>query len=112
MKKKNLDQEQKLKVLKKSEEIGVREAAEVAGVHYTTVYEWKRQLEAMGEDAFLKRRPNYPGRGEKVITPEQEKAIPDEWKRNPGYGPGQIRNQLRRPLHLMVIPCVCPQDSA
>ena len=96
MTKRHFDQKQKLKVLKKLDVIGVREAAKVVGVHYTTVYEWKKQLEAMGEGAFLKRRPNYPGRGEKEITPEQEKAILDEWKRNPGYGPGQIRNQLRR----------------
>ena len=96
MKKRRLDQKQKLAVLKNADKIGVREAAKVAGVHYTTVYEWKKRLEALGEDDFLAHCSNNPGRGEKEIAPDQEKAILDEWKRNPGYGPGQIRNQLRR----------------
>jgi putative transposase len=96
MKKTYLDQKQKLAVLESADKIGVREAAKVAGVHYTTVYEWKRQLEAIGAENFVNYRPDYSGRGEKEISPEQEKAILDEWKRNPGYGPGQIRNQLRR----------------
>ncbi len=96
MGKKHFDQEQKLTVLKSAEKIGVREAAKLAGIHYTTLYEWRRQYESLGEEAFLKYSPSYPGRGIKKITPEQEKKIIDTWQRNPGFGPGQVRNQLRR----------------
>jgi len=93
---KHYDQKQKLAVLKSSQTIGVREAANAAGVHYTTVYAWKKQYEDLGEKAFLTYQPSYPGRGIKEITPKQEKNIIDVWEKNPGYGPGQVRNQLRR----------------
>jgi len=94
--KKGFDQRQKLVIVKKAGEIGIKEAAKVAGVHYTTVYEWRRELEALGEEAFLKWEPRYPGRGIKEIGEEQEKAIVDVWEANRGYGPGQVRNALRR----------------
>jgi len=96
MQKDHFNQQKKLKILKSAEKIGIKAAAKVAGVHYTSVYDWRRRLEALGEDGFLAYRPRSVNRGEKKISDEQEKAILDEWKRNPGYGPGQIRNQLRR----------------
>ena len=94
--KKRYDQRQKLVIVKKALEIGFKEAAKVAGVHYTTVYEWRREYEALGEEAFLKYEPRYPGRGIKEIGEEQEKAIVEVWEANRGYGPGQVRNALRR----------------
>jgi putative transposase len=96
MTKKQFSQEQKLSILKNSKELGIKNTAEVAGVHFTTVYDWKKQLEANGEKAFLKYQPSIPGRGIKEITPEQVKAIIDCWRENSGFGPGQVRNQLRR----------------
>ena len=92
----HFSQEQKLVILNSAAEIGVRQAAELAGVHYTSVYDWRRQLESLGKQGFLDYHPSYPGRGIKQITPEQEKAVLDTWKDNPGFGPGQVRNQLRR----------------
>ncbi len=65
-------------------------------IHYTTLYEWRHRYEAMGEEGFLNYKPAYPGRGAKKITAKQEKAILNECECNPEYGPGQIRNQLRR----------------
>jgi putative transposase len=94
--KKGYDQWQKLVIVKKAGEIGFKEAAKVAGVHYTTVYEWRRELEALGEEEFLKCEPRYPGRGIKEIGEEQEKAIIEVWEANRGYGPGQVRSALRR----------------
>jgi transposase InsO family protein len=93
---KHYDQDQKLIILKGSERIGVREAAKLAGIHYTTIYEWKKEYETLGEKLFLTSGPSYPGRGIKEITGQQESSIIDVWKKNPGYGPGQVRNQLRR----------------
>ena len=93
---KRFNQRQKLIVLKSAKKIGVIEAAKAADIHYTTVYDWKRQYESLGEKEFLAYKPSYPGRGIKKITPEQEKNIIDVWQKNPGYGPGQVRNQLRR----------------
>ncbi len=96
MNKKNFTQKQKIAVLKSAEKTNVREVANAAGVHYSTVYDWRQQYKAMGEEAFLKYQVSRPGRGIKQISPEKEQAILKEWKNNPGFGPGQVRNQLRR----------------
>ena len=93
---KHFSQKQKLAIIHSADEIGVKQAAELADVHYTSVYDWKRQLKSLGKQGFLDYKPSYPGRGIKQITPEQEKAILDTWNDNPGFGPGQVRNQLRR----------------
>lgn len=89
-------QEQKLAVLAKARDIGVRQAAELIGVHYTTVYDWRKRLAALGKEGFLADRPRSRGRGIKKISKEKEKAVLDTWKHYPGCGPSQIRNQLRR----------------
>jgi putative transposase len=93
---KQFNQPQKLAVLETAAKIGIKEAAEAAGVHYTTVYDWRRQLESLGKQGFLDYKPSYPGRGLKHISAEQEKAVLDTWRNNTGFGPGQVRNQLRR----------------
>ncbi|MBW1962399.1 MAG: transposase [Deltaproteobacteria bacterium] len=89
-------QKQKLVILDSAAEIRIEQAAKVAGVHYTTIYDWHRQLKSMGKQVFLDYKPSYPGRGIKQIGAEKEKAVLDTWKDNPGFGPGQVRNQLRR----------------
>ncbi len=96
MSSKQFSQKQKLIILKKAEEIGFKEAADVAGVHFTTIYDWQRKYKGLGKKAFLAYKPSYPGRGIKEITPQQEKAVMDIWNNYPGFGPGQVRNQLRR----------------
>jgi len=95
-KKSHFTQKQKLDILESAKEIGINEAADLAGVHYTTVYQWQRKLEVLGEEAFLAYRPKSRGRGIKKVTEEQEKAVRETWERYPGFGPSQVRNQLRR----------------
>lgn len=94
--KSHFTQKQKLGILKSVKEIGIKEAADLAGIHYTTVYQWQQKLEVLGEDAFLAYRPKSRGRGIKKVTEEQEKAVRKTWERYPGFGPSQVRNQLRR----------------
>ena len=89
-------QAQKLTTLKSAESVGIKAAAKIAGVHYTTVYDWRNLLARLGEEGFLAYQPSHPGRGEKTISPEQEAAVLECWKSNPGFGPGQVRGQLRR----------------
>jgi len=93
---KQFSQNQKLTILNSAKQIGMKKAAEIADVHYTTVYDWRRQLQSIGKQAFLDYKPTYPGRGQKKITAQQESAVLDCWKNNTGWGPGQVRNQLRR----------------
>ena len=91
----HFSQEQKLSILNSAAEIGVKQAAELAGVHYTSVYDWRRQLKSLDKQGFLDYNPSYPGRGINQITPGQEKAVLDVWHNSPGFDPGQVRNRLR-----------------
>jgi len=96
MGKKRFNQKQKLEILKSAEKVGTRQAAKLAHIHYTTVYQWQRMLEALGEEGFLSYKPSTPGRGIKKIAAKTEQAVVSTWERHPGFGPGQVRNQLRR----------------
>jgi len=95
-KKRHYTQKQKFDILESRKEIGIKEAADLGGVHYTTIYEWQRKLEVLGEEAFLAYKKKSVGRGIKKVTEEQEKAVRETWDRYPGFGPSQVRNQLRR----------------
>ncbi len=95
-KKNHFTQKQKLVVLESVKEVGIKEAADLAGVHYTTLYQWQRKLKAVGKEAFLAYRAKSRGRGVKRITEEQEKAVLKTCSRYGGFGPSQIHNQLRR----------------
>jgi transposase InsO family protein len=96
MGKKHFNQKQKLDILKSAKKVGPKEAADMAEIHYTSVYQWQKRLDALGEEGFLAYKPSAPGRGVKKISAEKEEAVLSTWKRYPGFGPGQVRNQLRR----------------
>ena len=55
-KRERFSQEQKLKIVEAAKGVGIKEAAKLTGIHYTTVYDWKRQLEAEDGNEF-------PGKG-------------------------------------------------
>lgn len=93
---KQFNQRQKLAILESAKKVGIKKVARMAGVHYTSVYQWRRRFEAMGEEAFLSYKPASPGRGVKKITAQQEEAILSTWRNHSSFGPGQVRNQLRR----------------
>lgn len=95
-KRKQFTREQKLSILESAKENGIKKAAELSEVHYTTIYDWKNRVDALGEEDFLAYKSSSLGRGIKRITPKQEKAVLDTWGRYPGFGPSQIHNQLRR----------------
>ena len=95
-KKSHFSQKQKLDILESAKDVGIKEAANLTEVHYSTVYQWQRKLNVLGEEAFLAYRPKSRGRGIKKVTEEQERAVRKTWERYPGFGPSQVRNQLRR----------------
>jgi len=96
MRTRRFNQKQKLAILESAKKVGIKEAARMADVHYTSVYEWRRRFEAMGEGAFLSYKPACPGRGVKKITAQREEAVLSTWGNHTSFGPGQVRNQLRR----------------
>lgn len=95
-KKSQFTQKQKLNILVSAKEIGVKEAADLSGIHYTTVYQWQSKLDAVGEEVFLSYRSPSRCREIKKVTEEQEKGVLETWERYPGFGPSQVRNQLKR----------------
>ena len=96
MRTKQFNQKQKLAILESAKKVGIKEAARMAGIHYTSVYQWRRRFEAMGKEAFLSYKPASPGRGVKKITAQQEETVLSTWHSHSSFGPGQVRNQLRR----------------
>ena len=71
-KKSHFTQKQKLDVLQSAKNVGIRKSADLAGVHYSTVYQWQRKLNVLGEEAFLAYWPKSRGRGIKKVTKAQE----------------------------------------
>ena len=58
-----------------------------------SIYAWKKQVEraARGDGESPTTGPDPAD-----VEAQRDKEILDEWKRHPGLGPSQIRNQLRR----------------
>ena len=72
---------------------GVQAAAEKLGMSRFTVYDWraKARKAAKGEAPAPTSGP-----APDEIEAQRDQEILAEWKRHPGLGPSQIRNQLRR----------------
>lgn len=72
---------------------GVTAASEHYNVSRYSIYEWKRKVKRAAEG---KGPSPTSGPTPAEIEAQRDKEILDEWKRHPGLGPSQIRNQLRR----------------
>ena len=68
--------------------MGVKEAAQAAEVHYTSVYEWKRQLEALGEEGFLAYRASDAGTGSEADLGPEGRSGSDHLETLPGFWSG------------------------
>ncbi len=79
MARKHFSQKQKLSILRSAEQTTVKDAANIAEVHFTTVNDWKKQFEVMGEQGYLEYQVPRPGRGIKKISPEKGQAVVDCW---------------------------------
>jgi transposase InsO family protein len=89
---------QRREILDYAERHRVCEAAEKFGVTEATIYEWrramKRRASAAGE---AQSNGGEPALGEVEDRSEaRDRKILAMWRQHPGYGPSQIRNQLRR----------------
>ncbi len=86
--------EEKERILKEADKEGVKEVSEKYGIHFTTVYEWKKRLKSRGKE--LPGRSGGDNKGRREIEEWKRAEVIKEKKENPGYGASQIRNQLRR----------------
>lgn len=73
--------------------IGVRPAAAELSMSRTTLRDWERKAKraARGEGPAPTSGP-----APQDVAARRDKAIVDEWKKQSGLGPSQVRNQLRR----------------
>jgi transposase InsO family protein len=80
-------------VLEYAAENGISAAAEKFNVSRFSIYQWERKLEkaAKGEGPSP-----TSGASASEIEAQRDREILNEWKMQPGLGPSQIRNQLRR----------------
>lgn len=84
---------EKARALELAAEQGVSEASKRLGISRFSLYAWRRELSkaAKGEGPS-------PTSGESPaeIEAQRDGEILGEWRKHPGLGPSQIRNQLRR----------------
>jgi len=72
---------------------GVCAASEKFGMSRFSIYDWQRKL----EKAKTGDGPSpTSGPAPKDIEEQRDREILGEWRKHPGLGPSQIRNQLRR----------------
>ncbi len=72
---------------------GVSAAAEKFGASRFAIYDWQRKL----EKANAGKGPSpTSGPAPREIEEQRDREILGEWRKHPGLGPSQIRNQLRR----------------
>ena len=84
----------KREILSFAKQHTVKAAVKEFSVSAVTIYNWRKQVETHGPSALDDGRKNNPGA--KVIPDWKRKKVLAVKESDPGYGPGQIRNQLRR----------------
>jgi putative transposase len=84
---------ERAEVLEYAAESGVSAAHDKFGVSRFTIYDWRRKVERA---AAGKGPSPTAGPSAETIEAQRDAEILQEWKRHPGLGPSQVRNQLRR----------------
>jgi len=84
---------QKAEALEYAAAHGVTAAAKHLGISRFSIYDWRRKQKRAAEG---KGPSPTSGPAPQDIEAQRDKEILDEWRRHPGLGPSQIRNQLRR----------------
>jgi transposase InsO family protein len=90
---------EKAKFLELADRIGVAKTVERTGVSSWSIYRWlrDRELARSSRDPQGLRGLSHVHRPPRIHVPEaMQKQVLAVWRNNPGFGPSQIRNQLRR----------------
>lgn len=84
---------EKARAIELAAKVGPTKAAKQLGMSRFSIYEWRRKLALA-----LEGKGDCPTSGPDPadIEAQRDKEILDTYKRHPGLGPSQIRNQLRR----------------
>ncbi|MDX1396232.1 MAG: DDE-type integrase/transposase/recombinase [Gemmatimonadota bacterium] len=87
----------RLRTMALAEELGnVRAACRVMGIHASTYYRWKRDLDRYGREMLRpreRRRPRMPN----ALSPLEEQRVLAFSLAHPGFGPKRVAAELRRP---------------
>ena len=84
---------EKAEALERAAVDGVTQAARALDISRFSIYEWQRQARkaATGEGPSPTSGP-----APAEVEEQRDREILAEWKKHPGLGPSQVRNQLRR----------------
>jgi transposase InsO family protein len=86
----------RLRLFTLAEKIGVRPACRQMGVHHSTYYRWKHNVDRWGLEALRvreRRRPRMPNQ----IGPHLEQRVIAFCLGHPGFGARRVSSELRRP---------------
>jgi putative transposase len=72
---------------------GVSAASRELGISRWTLYEWRRKVARANAGEAVENPLAGPDTDPRV---ERDRRILEEWRKHPGLGPSQVRNQLRR----------------
>jgi transposase InsO family protein len=84
---------EKAEALEQAASHGVKAASDELGISRFSIYQWQRKLE---KAAAGKGPSPTSGPAPQEIEEQRDREILGEWRKHPGLGPSQIRNQLRR----------------
>jgi len=90
---------EKEKLLSLAERLGVEKAHARSGVSAWSLYRWRRDraLARSSADPEGNRGLGYVPKPTRIDVPEETQTkVLGVWRNNPGFGPSQIHNQLRR----------------
>lgn len=91
---------EKAEILKDAESMGPKDAAEKHHCSKWTIYDWLRKLERKQKQAEKDEKsapaPSAVPERQDDSQEERHQMVLSIWKQQPGLGPSQIRNQLKR----------------
>jgi len=88
--------EEKQEILRYADAHDVEQAAKRYAVERRTIYQWRKKLAEGGTEALVDGRTSPPGRHGRSVPDWKKQKVLALKETDPGFGPSQIRNQLRR----------------
>ena len=85
----------RLRLFSLAAEIGVRPACRAMGVHHSTYYRWKPQVEASGLEMLRSRERRAPRMPNQIPAMVEERILAFAIA-HPGLGPRRVASELRR----------------